>query len=154
MENGVCRLTLQSDEKELTAKDTWITVSGTSGRKKFRRHLPPAAATLLRLKPSAIRAVPQEDRPKGGTVAKASSTEVYAAYHAKGIPTGAYLGRPGSSISVWINPYCEANSNAPDFTSASIVIGRGCEVNVTGDRTWTSWMPGPGWSSTMRPARV
>ena len=148
-ENGVCRLALQSEEKELTAKDTWITVSGTSGGKAFdgtyRLAAPIAATQTLSYRCNAT-----GGPAKGGTVSKASSTEVYGAYHAKGIPTGAYLGRGGSSVSVWINPYCESNSNAPDFSPSSIVIGRGCEVNVGGDRTWTSWMPGPGWSSTMR----
>ena len=152
VENGVCKLTLPSNEKELTAKDTWITVSGTSAGKSFdgtyRVLAGNTSAGTLSYQCSA-----SGGPAKGGTVARSSSTEIYAAYHAKGMPTGAYLGRPGSSISVWINPYCEVNSNAPDFTSGSIVIGRGCEVNVTGDYTWTSLTPGPGWGTTLRPGQ-
>jgi hypothetical protein len=149
VENGVCRLTSSSVDKELTAKNTWITVSDTSGGHGFNgtyRVSASKAGYQVLSYPCNASGGPAT----GGAFAKASSTEVYAAYHAKGIPTGSYLGRGGSSISVWINPYCELNSNAPDFSSSSIVIGRGCEDNVTKDRTWTSWMPGPGWSSTMR----
>jgi hypothetical protein len=148
-ENGLCKLTLQSDDNELTAKETWITVSGTSGGQGFdgtyRLGSPKPASPSLSYRCNA-----SGGPAKGGTVSKASSSEVYAAYNARGIPTGSYLGRGGSSISVWINPYCESNSNAPDFSASSIVIGRGCEENVTKDRTWTSWIPGPGRSSTMR----
>ncbi len=148
VENGVCKLTASSFDKELTAKGTWITVSETSGGHGFdgTYRVSASKAGSQILYPCNASGGPAT----GGSFAKASSTEVYAAYHSKGIPTGSYLGRGGSSISVWINPYCETNSNAPDFSSSSIVIGRGCEENVTKDRTWTSWMPGPGWSSTMR----
>jgi hypothetical protein len=148
-ENGLCKLTVQSDDKELTTKETWITVSGTTGGHDFdgtyRLGAPKAASQSLSYQCNA-----SGGPARGGTFAKASSTEVYAAYHLKGIPTGSYLGRGGSSISVWLNPYCELNSNAPDFSPSSIVIGRGCEDNVGGDRTWIGWQPGPGWSSTMR----
>jgi hypothetical protein len=148
-ENGLCKLTLQSDNRELTTKETWVTVSGTSGGQGFdgtyRLGVPKPGSPSLSYRCNA-----SGGPAKGGTVAKASSSEVYAAYHAKEIPTGSYLGRGGSSISVWINPYCELNSNAPNFGTASIVIGRGCEENVIGDRTWIGWKPGPGWSSTMR----
>ena len=150
VEGGVCQLTLRADAKEITTTDTWITVAGASGGKNFDgtyRLSPPAGASLTISYPCDASGGPA----RGGTIATASSTEIYATYKAHGIPTGAYLGRPGSSVSVWINPYCELNSNAPDFTSGSIVIGRGCEVNVTGDRTWVSLMPGPGWGATLRP---
>lgn len=148
-ENGLCKLTLQSGGEQLTSKDAWITVAGTSGGQNFDgtyRLLIPNVAPQTVGYPCSASGGPA----KGGTVAQASSTEIYNAYHAKGIPTGAYLGRSGSSVDVWINPYCETNSNAPDFASSSIVIGRGCEENVSGDRTWVAWTPGPGWSSTIR----
>jgi hypothetical protein len=149
VENGLCNLTMQSAEKELSTKGTWITVSGTSGGLGFdgtyRLGAPKAASQNLSYRCNA-----SGGPAKGGTVASASSTEVYALYHSKEIPTGSYLGRGGSSISVWINPYCELNSNAPNFNTSSIVIGRGCEDNVRGDRTWIGWQPGPGWGSTMR----
>jgi hypothetical protein len=152
VEAGVCKLTLSSDDKDLTTKDTWIKVSGSSGGPNFdgtyRLLAPSTVSRTIRYQCGA-----SGGPAKGGTIARASSSEVYAAYHAKGMPTGAYLGRAGSSVSVWINPYCESNSNAPDFSSSSIVIGRGCEVNVAGDRTWTSLMPGPGWGTTLRPGQ-
>jgi hypothetical protein len=148
VEKGVCSLTLRIVDKDLAATSTWITVSETSGGHGFDGTYRVGAQ-----KPgSRILSYPcnaSGGPATGGTVAKASSTEVYAAYQSKGIPTGAYLGRGGSSISVWINPYCELNSNAPNFSPSSIVIGRSCAENLASDRTWTSWTPGPGWSSTM-----
>jgi len=129
-------------------ENTWITVSGTPGGKfdgTYRVSRTNSASHTLSYQCRISGA-----SAAGGQVGKASSADVYRAYNAAGIKTGAYLGREGSSTSVWINPYCESNSNAPNFSTASIVIGRGCEGNVTGDRTWTSWMPGPGWGSTMR----
>ena len=151
-ENGICKLTLQSDDKELTTKETWITVSETSGGQGFDGTYR-LARTKTASQSLSYRCNASGGPARGGTVATASSTEVYAAYHSRGIPTGSYLGRGGSSTTVWINPYCELNSNAPNFSESSIVIGRGCEDNVRGDRTWIGWKPGPGWSSTMRVGR-
>jgi hypothetical protein len=147
--NGICSLTTKGpliggSDRE----NTWITIDGTPGGAfdgTFRVSAVNSVAHALRYACSSSGGSAVE-----GNVHKASSTEVYLAYNAAGIKTGAYLGRGESSISVWINPYCELNSNAPDFSPTSIVIGRDCEGNVRGDRTWTSWIPGPGWGSTMR----
>jgi hypothetical protein len=147
--DGVCSLVTKAPiVTGADRENTWITVSGTSGGKFDGTY-------RVNRTNSATHTLSYNCRMSGtsgaeGEVGKASSADVYRAYNAAGIKTGAYLGREGSSISVWLNPYCESNSNAPNFSPSSIVIGRGCEVNVTGDRTWTSWIPGPGWSSTMR----
>lgn len=147
--NGTCDLTTQAPPaKGLDRADTWITVSGTSGGEGFNGTY--RVRAFGNDKHLSYSCSAKDGSASGGEVRTASSQDVYAAYNAAGIKTGAYLGRAGSSVSVWLNPYCESNSNAPDFTPSSIVIGRGCEVNVTGDRTWISWMPGPGWGSTLR----
>lgn len=147
--NGTCELTTKAAvAKGLDRPDTWITLTGTSGGGGFDgTYRVRAFGNVNHLSYSCSA---KDGSATGGEVRTASSQEVYLAYNAAGIKTGAYLGREGSSVSVWLNPYCESNSNAPDFTRSSIVIGRGCEVNVTGDRTWASWMPGPGWGSTIR----
>jgi hypothetical protein len=147
--NGICSLTTKGPLIGGSDRDnTWITIGGTPGGAfdgTYRVSAVNSVAHALRYACSSSSGSAVE-----GNVHKASSTDVYLAYNAAGIKTGAYLGRGGVSVSVWINPYCELNSNAPNFSPTSIVIGRGCEVNVTGDRTWTSWIPGPGWSSTIR----
>ena len=131
----------------LNRANTWITVKGTSGGHEFDGTYRVGAFSARTL---SYRCTSSGGPATGGSVSTASSEDVYTVYRAAGIKTGAYLGIGGSSVTVWINPYCEGYSNAPDFGPSAIVIGRSCEVNVTGDRTWTSWIPGPGWSSTMR----
>lgn len=147
--DGICSLITKAPiVTGVDRENTWITVSGTPEGKfdgTYRVDRTNSATHTL-----TYQCHISGTSGGGGEVGKASSADVYRAYNAAGIKTGAYLGREGSSISVWLNPYCESNSNAPNFSASSIVIGRGCEVNVTGDRTWTSWIPGPGWSSTMR----
>jgi hypothetical protein len=146
--NGRCELTTQAAlANGLSRVNTWITVRGTSGGHGFDGTYRVSAFNGRTLSYSC----PSSGGPiAGGVVGTASSQDVYLAYNASGIKTGAYLGVGGSSETVWLNPYCESNSNAPNFGPSSIVIGRFCEVNVIGDRTWTSWGAGPGWGSTMR----
>ncbi|MFZ0794141.1 MAG: hypothetical protein WAM65_10240 [Candidatus Korobacteraceae bacterium] len=146
--NGQCELTMRATiASGLSRANTWITVQGTSGGRGFDGTYRLSAFNDRTL---TYRCPALDGPAAGGMVRTASSQDVYSVYNADGIKTGAYLGIGGSSVTVWINPYCEGYSNAPDFGPSAIVVGRSCEVNVTGDRTWTSWIPGPGWSSTMR----
>ena len=146
--DGRCELTTPAAiANGLNRANTWISVRGTSGGHGFDGTYRVSAFDSRTL---SYRCTSSGGPAAGGLVGTASSQDVYMVYSAAGIKTGAYLGIGGSSVTVWINPYCEGYSNAPNFGPSAIVIGRSCEVNVTGDRTWTSWIPGPGWSSTMR----
>jgi len=146
--DGRCELeTPAAIANGLDRANTWITVKGTSGGQGFDGTY---RVTAFSAKTLSYRCSSSGGPTTGGSVGTASSQDVYSLYNAAGIKIGAYLGVGGSSVTVWVNPYCEGYSNAPDFGPSAIVIGRSCEVNVTGDRTWTSWIAGPGWGSTIR----
>jgi hypothetical protein len=144
-----CTLTTEGPlANKLDVKNNWIAVKGTgggAGNGTFHvAAVDKDAHTLTYACNSSL--------ATGGTVGTADSVSVFVVYRASGYPVGSYHGRQGASSSetVWVNPYCESNSNAPGFGEASTVIGRFCEDNVTGDRDWLSLGAMSGPSGLMR----